>query len=62
MLSETSIKATGRVLGLGDQRRRSPRSSGERNGPELLDMLTALSVGKPRDEGNPTAISAGRQG
>ena len=62
LLSETSIKATRRVLGPEITAALAKVVAQEGNGPELLDMLTALSVGKPRDDGYLTAIRQAADG
>jgi len=56
LLSETSIKATRRVLGPDTTKALAKVIERDGNGPELLDMLTALSVGAPRDDGYLDAI------
>jgi pimeloyl-ACP methyl ester carboxylesterase len=62
LLSEISIKATRRVLGPEITAALAKVVAQEGNGPELLDMLTALSVGKPRDAGYLTAIQQAADG
>ena len=61
LLSEVSIKATGRVLGPGTTKALATVIGSEHNGPQLLDMLTALSVGAPRDDGYIDAIEQAAQ-
>jgi pimeloyl-ACP methyl ester carboxylesterase len=56
MLSEVSIKATRRVLGPRTTKALAKVVKDRHNGPQLLDMLTALSVGAPRDNGYLDAI------
>jgi pimeloyl-ACP methyl ester carboxylesterase len=56
MLVTTQMKATGRVLGPGTTKALAKVVRDKGNGPELLDMLTALSVGAPRDQGYIAAI------
>jgi pimeloyl-ACP methyl ester carboxylesterase len=56
LLVTTQMKATGRVLGAETTKALAKVIAEEGNGPELLDMLTALSVGAPRDDGYLSAI------
>jgi pimeloyl-ACP methyl ester carboxylesterase len=56
LLVTTQMKATGRVLGPATTKALAKVVADKGNGPELLDMLTALSVGAPRDQGYITAI------
>jgi pimeloyl-ACP methyl ester carboxylesterase len=62
MLSEVSIKATGRVLGPQTTKALATVVREHHNGPQLLDMLTSLSVGAPRDQGYKTAIEQAAAG
>jgi pimeloyl-ACP methyl ester carboxylesterase len=56
LLSEVSIKATRRVLGPETTAALAEVIRKEHNGVQLLDMLTSLSVGAPRDDGYLAAI------
>jgi pimeloyl-ACP methyl ester carboxylesterase len=56
MLATTQIKASGRIFGPSTSRAIAKVVREQGNGPELLDMLTALSVGAPRDQGYIAAI------
>ena len=56
LLSEVSIKATRRVLGPETTAALAKVIRTEHNGVQLLDMLTSLSVGAPRDDGYLDAI------
>jgi pimeloyl-ACP methyl ester carboxylesterase len=56
LLSEVSMKATGRVLGPRTTTALAEVIRDQHNGPQLLDMLTSLSVGAPRDDGYKDAI------
>jgi pimeloyl-ACP methyl ester carboxylesterase len=62
MLSEVSIKATRRVLGPRTTKALAKVIRDRHNGPQLLDMLTALSVGAPRDDGYLDAIEQAAAG
>jgi pimeloyl-ACP methyl ester carboxylesterase len=62
MLSEVSIKATGRVLGPQTTKALAKVIREQHNGPQLLDMLTTLSVGAPRDDGYLDAIEQAAAG
>jgi pimeloyl-ACP methyl ester carboxylesterase len=62
LLSETSMKATRRVLGPRRTAALAKVVKEQGNGPQLLDMLTALSVGAPRDDGYLTAIDQASKG
>jgi pimeloyl-ACP methyl ester carboxylesterase len=62
MLSEVSIKATRRVLGPRTTKALAKVVKDQHNGPQLLDMLTALSVGAPRDLGYLDAIERAAAG
>lgn len=62
LLSEVSIKATRRVLGPETTKALATVVRDKGNGPQLLDMLTALSVGAPRDEGYLDAIEQAAAG
>jgi pimeloyl-ACP methyl ester carboxylesterase len=62
LLSEVSIKATRRVLGKEASEDLATVVRDEHNGPQLLDMLTSLSVGKPRDDGYLDAIDQASKG
>jgi pimeloyl-ACP methyl ester carboxylesterase len=56
LLSEDSINATRRVLGPATTKALAKVVRDRHNGPQLLDMLTSLSVGAPRDDGYLDAI------
>jgi pimeloyl-ACP methyl ester carboxylesterase len=62
MLVTTQMQATGRVLGAQTTKALAKVVAEKGNGPELLDMLTALSVGAPRDDGYITAIRQAADG
>jgi pimeloyl-ACP methyl ester carboxylesterase len=62
MLSEVSIKATRRVLGEETTKDLAEVIKEHHNGPEILDMLTGLSVGDPRGTAAATAIQAAADG
>jgi pimeloyl-ACP methyl ester carboxylesterase len=62
LLSEVSIKATRRVLGPETTKALATVVREQGNGPQLLDMLTALSVGAPRDDGYLDAIEQAAAG
>ena len=62
MLVTTQMKATGRVLGPETTKALAKVVRDHGNGPELLDMLTALSVGAPRDDGYIDAIRQAASG
>jgi pimeloyl-ACP methyl ester carboxylesterase len=62
MLSQVSIKATRRVLGPRTTKALAMVVKDQHNGPQLLDMLTALSVGAPRDGGYLDAIEQAAAG
>jgi pimeloyl-ACP methyl ester carboxylesterase len=62
LLSEVSIKATRRVLGPHTTKALAKVIRDQHNGPQLLDMLTALSVGAPRDDGYLDAIQQAAAG
>ena len=61
LLSEVSIKATRRVLGKATTEDLAKVVREQHNGPQMLDMLTALSVGAPRGDGAANAIARGRR-
>jgi pimeloyl-ACP methyl ester carboxylesterase len=48
LTSEVSMEATERVLGAAATRALATVVRRRRNGPQMLDMLTALSIGRPR--------------
>lgn len=62
LLSDVPIKATRRVLGEMTTAALAKVVRAEHNGPQLLDMLTSLSVGKPRNQGYITAIEQASRG
>jgi pimeloyl-ACP methyl ester carboxylesterase len=62
MLATTQIKAASRIFGPATSRAIAKVVKDEGNGPELLDMLTALSVGAPRDQGYIDAIRQAANG
>ena len=62
MLATTQMKATGRVLGPETTKALAKVVRDQGNGPELLDMLTSLSVGAPRDDGYIDAIRQAASG
>ena len=62
MLSDVSIKATKRVLGKDASEDLATVVRNEHNGPQLLDMLTSLSVGAPRDDGYIDALDQASTG
>jgi pimeloyl-ACP methyl ester carboxylesterase len=62
LLSEVSIKATRRVLGPETTKALAKVIRERHNGPQLLDMLTSLSVGAPRDDGYKAAIEQAAAG
>jgi pimeloyl-ACP methyl ester carboxylesterase len=62
MLATTQMKAAGRVFGPETTKAIAKVVRDQGNGPELLDMLTALSVGAPREEGYIDAIEQAADG
>ena len=62
LLSKVSIKATRRVLGKAATEDLAKVIREEHNGPQMLDMLTALSVGTPRGDGVVNAIARAADG
>ncbi len=62
LLSDVSIKATERVLGKDASEDLATVVRNEHNGPQLLDMLTSLSVGAPRDDGYIDALDQASKG
>ena len=62
LLSEVSIKATRRVLGAKTTKELAQVIASEHNGPQVLDMLTGLSVGAPRSHAAQNAIHQAAQG
>jgi pimeloyl-ACP methyl ester carboxylesterase len=62
MLSEVSIKATARVLGPKTTKALAKVVKDQHNGPQLLDMLTTLSVGAPGGDGYLDAIEQAAAG
>jgi pimeloyl-ACP methyl ester carboxylesterase len=62
VLSEVSIKATRRVMGEQTSEQMAKVIKEHHNGPALLDILTGLSVGKPRGKGPAGAIAAAANG
>ncbi len=62
LLSSVSIKATRRVLGKDATEDLAKVVRERHNGPEMLDMLTGLSVGAPRGNGAVNAIKAAADG
>ncbi|HET6551186.1 MAG TPA: alpha/beta fold hydrolase [Solirubrobacter sp.] len=62
LLSTTPIQATERVLGEDTTRELATVVREHHNGPELLDILTGLSVGAPRGNGAANAIHAAADG
>src|SRR6201991_1786375 len=62
LLSEVSIKATKRVLGEDTTRDLAKFIREPHTGPQMLDMLTSLSVGAPRGNGAAAAIHAASEG
>jgi pimeloyl-ACP methyl ester carboxylesterase len=62
LLSEVSIRATRRVLGERTTKDLATVIEAQHNGPELLDMLTGLSVGAPRGSGAAAAIETAADG
>jgi pimeloyl-ACP methyl ester carboxylesterase len=48
MMSQVSMQATARVLGPAATRDLKTVVARRHNGPQMLDMLTALSIGRPR--------------
>jgi pimeloyl-ACP methyl ester carboxylesterase len=62
MLSIVPIQATERVLGKQTAADLAKVVREQRNGPEMLDMLTGLSVGAPRGNGAANALRAAAEG
>ena len=62
LLSPVSIKATRRVLGKDATEALAKVVREQHNGPQMLDMLTGLSVGAPRGNGAANAIQAAADG
>ncbi|MDA0162408.1 alpha/beta hydrolase [Solirubrobacter ginsenosidimutans] len=62
LLTLTQMQATRRVLGPERTKALAKVVKDQGNGPELLDLLTSLSVGKPRDDGYLKAIDAASKG
>ena len=62
LLATTQMQATARVLGPRTTQALAKVVAEQHNGPELLDMLTSLSVGAPRDDGYLTAIRQAASG
>jgi pimeloyl-ACP methyl ester carboxylesterase len=62
LLSTVQIGAAERVLGKAVAADLAKVVERERNGPEMLDMLTGLSVGAPHDNGAADALDAAADG
>jgi pimeloyl-ACP methyl ester carboxylesterase len=62
LLSAVPIKATRRVLGDETAEALAKVVRERHNGPQMLDMLTGLSVGAPRENGAANAIKAAADG
>jgi pimeloyl-ACP methyl ester carboxylesterase len=62
LLSTDQMHATERVLGSDVARDLAKVVEAEGNGPEMLDMLTGLSVGAPHDNGAAGALQAAADG
>lgn len=62
LLSIDQIQAAERVLGKDTARDLATVVASEHNGPEMLDMLTGLSVGAPRGNGAARALDAAANG
>lgn len=62
LLSEVPMKATRRVLGEGATKDLAEVVRRYRNGPEMLDLLTLLSVGAPRGNGAVDALAQAADG
>jgi pimeloyl-ACP methyl ester carboxylesterase len=62
LLSIDPIRAAERVLGEDTARDLATVVKNERNGPQMLDMLTGLSVGAPRGNDAPQALKAAAGG
>ena len=62
LLSEVSIKATARVMGKETTEQLAKVVKEHHNGPDILDVLTGLSVGAPRGNGAAEAIAAAADG
>jgi pimeloyl-ACP methyl ester carboxylesterase len=62
LLPTVQIQAAERVLGSGVAADLAHVVEAEGNGPEMLDMLTGLSVGAPRDNGAAEALDAAAEG
>jgi pimeloyl-ACP methyl ester carboxylesterase len=62
MLATTQMKATSRIFGRATTDAIAKVVREQENGPELLDMLTSLSVGAPRDQGYIDAIHQAADG
>ena len=62
LLSLDPIKAAERVLGEDTARDLATVVKNEHNGPQMLDMLTGLSVGAPRGNGAEQALEAAANG
>jgi pimeloyl-ACP methyl ester carboxylesterase len=62
LLTLTQMRATRRVLGPERTKALAKVVEDQGNGPQLLDTLTSLSVGKPRGDGFLTAIDRASEG
>jgi pimeloyl-ACP methyl ester carboxylesterase len=62
MLVTTQMKATGRIFGPATTKAIARLVEEKGDGPELLDLLTSLSVGAPRDDGYIGAIRQAADG
>jgi pimeloyl-ACP methyl ester carboxylesterase len=62
LLSEVSMKATRRVMGDETAKQMAKVIAEHHNGPALLDILTALSVGDPNSTAAANAIKAAAEG
>ena len=62
LLSEVPMKATRRVLGEEATKDLAEVIRDQHNGPEMLDLLTLLSVGAPRGDGGRNAIAQAADG
>ena len=62
LLSVDPIKAAERVLGEDTAKDLATVVKNEKNGPQMLDMLTGLSVGAPRGNGASQALEAAANG
>ncbi|HWK27128.1 MAG TPA: alpha/beta fold hydrolase [Solirubrobacter sp.] len=62
LLSDAQMRATRRILGPVTTAALAKVVARRHDGPQLLDMLTTLSVGAPRDDGYVAAIRAAARG